>query len=81
MPFRLEAERLTLIELEQQDILNAIDAALDAMRYFEGPVMSDLGRFDDPLQADRQLIAARQALAEATEALHRTYPELAVAPR
>ena len=61
MPFRLEAERLTLIELEQQDILNAIDAAMDALRYFETPVMSDTGRFDDPAQASQQMIAARQA--------------------
>ncbi|WP_374296367.1 hypothetical protein [Sphingomonas sp.] len=76
MPFRLEAQRLTLIELEQQDIMDVIDAAMDALRYFEGPVMSETGRFDDPAQASEQIITARQALADATEALHRAYPDL-----
>lgn len=64
---------LYAVGAEEQDILDCLGTARQALSYFDAPLLSDLGRFDDPDQAKRHLAIIVNALEIATSAMNKIY--------
>lgn len=62
---------LYAVGAEEQDILDCLGTARQALSYFDAPLLSDLGRFDDPDQAKRHLAITVKALEIATSAMNK----------
>lgn len=64
---------LYAVGAEEQDILDCLGTARQALSYFDAPLLSDLGQFDDPDQAKRHLAIIVKALEIATSAMNKIY--------
>lgn len=64
---------LYAVGAEEQDILDCLGTARQALSYFDAPLLSDLGQFDDPDQAKRHLAITVKALEIATSAMNKIY--------
>lgn len=65
---------LYAVGAEAQDILDCLGTARQALSYFDAPLLSDLGQFDDPDQAKRHLaIIIVKDLEIATSAMNKIY--------
>ncbi len=64
---------LYAVGAEEQDILDCLGTARQALSYFDAPLLSDSGRFDDPDQAKRHLAIIVKALEIATSAMNKIY--------